>query len=279
MDRVEIRILGSILCIPLIIDIMKKEFVDTHCHLYLDEFANDLDAVLTRAKEEGVRRIYMPSIDSNHIERMLELQKTYSGMCYSMLGLHPCYVREDYREELQRMKDAFEKDQFFAIGEIGLDYYWDRSFDNQQMICFNEQIDMAATYGLPIVIHSRSSMDACIEVLRAKKDTGVRGIFHCFSGSLQNARDIIDCGFLLGIGGVVTYKNSGLAAVVAEVPLEHIVLETDAPYLTPVPFRGKRNESSYLKYVVARIAEVKNISEEEVAMVTTTNANRIFGWK
>lgn len=219
----------------------------------------------------------MPSIDSNHLKNMLELQKTFNGICYSMLGLHPCYVGENYREELDFIKNTIENDQFFAIGEIGLDYYWDRSFDDQQMICFREQINLAVQYNLPIVIHSRSSMDACIQVLQEHKSKSVRGIFHCFSGNIQHANDIIECGFMLGIGGVVTYKNSGLAAVVAEVPLGHIVLETDAPYLTPVPFRGKRNESSYLKYVVAKIAEVKNISEEEVAEVTTANANRIFG--
>lgn len=256
---------------------MKTELIDTHCHLYLDDFEADLGDVLLRAAEEGIKRIYMPSIDSNHLNRMLELQATYKGTCYSMLGLHPCYVRENFRDELEIMKKTIENNQFFAIGEIGLDYYWDRSYDDLQMICFLEQIDMAVQHNLPIVIHSRSSMDACIEVLRARKGGGVRGIFHCFSGNLQNAYDIIDCGFMLGIGGVVTYKNSGLAPVVAEVPLEHIVLETDAPYLTPVPFRGKRNESSYLKYVVTKIAEVKNITEEEVAAVTTANANRIFG--
>jgi TatD DNase family protein len=177
------------------------------------------------------------------------------------------------------MKEAIEKDQFFAIGEIGLDYYWDRNYDDLQMICFREQIDMAVTRDLPIVIHSRNSMDACINVLKEKKNSAVRGIFHCFSGNLENARDIIDCGFLLGIGGVVTYKNSGLDQVVAEVPLEHLVLETDAPYLTPVPFRGKRNESSYLKYVVSKIAAVKNVSEEVVAAVTTANAYMVFGVK
>ena len=195
-----------------------------------------------------------------------------------MLGLHPCYVRDNYKDELEFMKQAIEKDQFYAIGEIGLDYYWDRSYDDQQMICFREQINLALHYNLPIVIHSRNSMDAYIQVLRENKESGLHGIFHCFSGTLANANDIIDCGFLLGIGGVVTYKNAGLAEVVADVPLEHLVLETDAPYLTPVPFRGKRNESSYLKYVVAKIASVKNISEEEVAEVTTANANRIFNF-
>ena len=256
---------------------MKKQLVDTHCHLYLEEFEADLGDVLKRAAEEGVTRIYLPSIDSNHLIRMLDLRKTYKDTCYSMLGLHPCYVRENFREELKFMNEAIEKDQFFAIGEIGLDYYWDRNYDNQQMICFREQIDLAIHYNLPIVIHSRNSMDACVGVLKELKGSNVRGIFHCFSGNIENARDIIDCGFALGIGGVVTYKNSGLAEVVAQVPLEHLVLETDAPYLTPVPFRGKRNESSYLKYVVAKIAEVKKISEEEVAAATTSNANRILG--
>lgn len=259
------------------INIMKKELIDTHCHLYLEDFTGDLEEVMKRAEEEGIKRIYMPSIDSNHLKRMLELQQTFKGTCYSMLGLHPCYVRDNYRDELNIMKKAIEEDQFFAIGEIGLDYYWDRSFDDQQMICFREQIDLAVQYKLPIVIHSRSSMDACIKVLQEEKSKGIKGIFHCFSGNLQNAMDIIDCGFILGIGGVVTYKNAGLAEVVAEVPLEHIVLETDAPYLTPVPFRGKRNESSYLKYVLAKIALVKGVTEEEVCMITTANAKKIFG--
>ena len=257
---------------------MKKDIIDTHCHLYLEDFTADLPEVMKRAQEEGVKRIYMPSIDSNHLKNMLDLQKAFKGTCYSMLGLHPCYVRENYPDELEFMKQAIEKDQFYAIGEIGLDYYWDRSYDDQQMICFREQINLALQYNLPIVIHSRNSMDACIQVLRENKGSGLRGIFHCFSGTLANANDIIECGFLLGIGGVVTYKNAGLAEVVVDVPLEHLVLETDAPYLTPVPFRGKRNESSYLKYVVAKIASVKNISEEEVAEVTTANANRVFNF-
>ena len=256
---------------------MKKELIDSHCHLYLEDFDGDLAEVMKRAEKEGIRRIYMPSIDSNHLKKMLELQNTFKGTCYSMLGLHPCYVRENYRDELDIIKKAIEEDQFVAIGEIGLDYYWDRSFDDHQMICFREQIDVAVQYKLPIVIHSRSSMDACIKVLQEEKSKGIRGIFHCFSGNLQNAMDIIDCGFMLGIGGVVTYKNAGLAEVVAQVPMEHLVLETDAPYLTPVPFRGERNESSYLKYVVAKIASVKNVSEEDVAAITTANALKIFG--
>jgi TatD DNase family protein len=252
------------------------ELIDTHCHLYLDEFSDDLTEVMARAAQEGVTRIYMPSLDSAHLEKILALQTTYKDRCYSMFGLHPCYVRDNYREELDFFAKAIEAGQFSAVGEIGLDYYWDRSWDDQQMICFREQIVLARAYQLPIVIHSRSSMEASISVLKEEKAKGLKGIFHCFSGSYENAMDIIDCGLVLGIGGVVTYKNSGLAEVVAKVPLEYLVLETDAPYLTPVPFRGKRNESSYLKYVVDKIAEVKNISVEEVAAVTTATAKKMF---
>jgi TatD DNase family protein len=255
----------------------KNELIDTHSHLYLEDFAADLTDYMTRAEEEGVSRIYMPSLDSHHIGKMLDVENRYPGRCFSMIGIHPCYVRENYRDELAIMRKALDERRFAALGEIGLDYYWDRTFDDFQMICFKEQISMARQFTLPIVIHSRSSMDACIAVLQSEKEKGITGIFHCFSGNLENAGDIINCGLKLGIGGVVTYKNSGLAEVVAQVPLEHIVLETDAPYLTPVPFRGKRNESSYLKYIVARIASAKGITEEEVAKTTTENARAVFG--
>jgi TatD DNase family protein len=256
---------------------IENQLIDTHCHLYLDEFKDDLADYMTRAEETGVCRIYMPSLDSDHLEKMLSVEKLFPGRCFAMAGIHPCYVRDNFSGELDIMKKALESRRFAAIGEIGLDYYWDRSYDDQQMTCFKKQINLAKQFNLPIVIHSRSSMDACIEVLQDAKQQGVKGIFHCFSGNVQNAHDIINCGLLLGIGGVVTYKNAGLAEVVAQVPLDSIVLETDAPYLTPVPFRGKRNESSYLKYIVTKIAEVKNITEEEVARVTTMNALKVFG--
>jgi TatD DNase family protein len=257
---------------------MSHVLVDTHCHLYLEDFGVDLPDIIDRASKAGVARIYMPAIDYSHVNRMLELEKLYSGVCYSMLGLHPCSVKENYRSELEFIRKRIEGDQFVAIGEIGLDYYWDRSYDEQQMIAFRDQIEIAREYTLPVVIHSRNSMDECIKVVRDEIAKGISGIFHCFTGTAQNAFDIIDCGMLLGIGGVITYKNSGLGQVIAKVPLEHIVLETDAPYLTPVPFRGKRNESSYLKYVVEKIAEVKHVSVEEVAAITTANADRVFGW-
>lgn len=257
---------------------MQKELVDTHCHLYLEDFDTDLAEVLKRAENHGIKRIYMPGIDGGHLDRMLKMQKTYVGKCYSMLGLHPCSVKENYKEELELIKKAIERDQFVAIGEIGLDYYWTRDYDDQQMICFREQIAIARSHRLPIVIHSRNSMDACIELIKEESKKGISGIFHCFTGSVKNGKDIIECGMLLGIGGVITYKNSGLAEVVAQLPIESMVLETDAPYLTPVPFRGKRNESSYLQYVVKKIAEVKNISEDEVADITTRNANKVFNY-
>ena len=253
------------------------ELIDTHCHLYLEEFKNDLPAYMERAKAEGVSRIYMPSLDKNHFFSMTALEEKFAGICFSMAGIHPCYVKENFREELQFLQQQLTTRQFSAIGEIGLDYYWDRTHDDEQMTCFLEQIALAKQYRLPIVIHSRNSMNETIAVLRQQKDELLRGIFHCFSGTFENAMDVIDCGLMLGIGGVVTYKNAGLAEVVARLPLESIVLETDAPYLTPVPFRGKRNESSYLKYVVEKIADVKGVPVEEVARTTTANARKIFG--
>jgi TatD DNase family protein len=252
----------------------KNALIDTHSHIYLEEFANDLPEIMLRAEQEGVTRIYQPSLDSTHLQAMWDIEKRYPGRCFSMIGIHPCYVKENYAEELEAMRKALRERSFVAVGEIGLDYYWSREFDNYQLTVFIELIQMAKQNDLPIVIHSRNSMDETINIIQQYQP---RGIFHCFSGNLQNAMDIIDCGMLLGIGGVVTYKNAGLDKVVADVPLDKIVLETDAPYLTPVPFRGKRNESSYLKYIVAKIAEIKNISEEEVAEVTTANAIKIFG--
>ena len=257
---------------------MKNELIDTHCHLYLEDFKADLADYMKRAMEQGVKKIYMPALDQSHYESMISLENQYPEMCYAMAGIHPCYVKENYRQELDFLNKILLERKFAAIGEIGLDYYWDRSFDEYQMICFREQISLAKMYKLPIVIHSRSSMNECIDVVKSEKD-GLTGVFHCFSGTYENARDIIDCGLFLGIGGVVTYKNAGLAEVVANIPLEHIVLETDAPYLTPVPFRGKRNESSYLKFIVDKIAAVKGMTAEEVAAVTTANAGNVFGGK
>lgn len=252
------------------------ELIDTHCHLYLEDFSGDLPEYLSRARDQGITRIYLPSLDLDHFNDMMNLQIAYPEICRAMVGVHPCYVKADYERQLDFMQEALADATFAAVGEIGLDYYWDRTFDEQQMICFKEQIRMAKENNLPVVIHCRNAMQECTDILKSEKGSGLRGIFHCFSGTYENAVDIIDCGFYLGIGGVVTYKNAGLAEVVAKINLDHIVLETDAPYLTPVPFRGKRNESSYLKYVVEKIALVKGVDISEVATATTRNALSIF---
>ena len=251
--------------------------IDTHCHLYLDEFKNDIPEVIKRAGDEGISKFYLPGIDSSEIENMLLLETKFPGKCIAMMGLHPCYVKENFLEELAVVKEWLAKRKFAAVGEIGLDFYWDKNFVMQQYEAFRLQIELSLQYDLPIVIHTRNAIRETIDVVKEFVPRGARGIFHCFGGSVENAKEIINAGFYLGIGGVLTYKKSGLAEVLEEVDLKHIVLETDSPYLTPVPFRGKRNESSYLKYVVEKLADVKKVSVEEVAAVTSANAEKIFG--
>ena len=251
--------------------------IDTHCHLYLDEFKKDIDDVIKRAAAEKVNKFYLPAIDSSEIENMFLLETKFPGKCIAMMGLHPCYVKENYLQEMDIVKDWLSKRKFAAVGEIGLDFYWDKAFEKQQYEAFRMQIELALQYNLPIVIHTRDAMQESIEVVKAYKTRGIRGIFHCFGGTVENAKEIIDAGFYLGIGGILTYKKSGLAEVLEQIDLKYMVLETDSPYLTPVPFRGKRNESSYLKYIVEKLALVKNVSTETVAAVTTANAEKIFG--
>jgi TatD DNase family protein len=251
--------------------------IDTHCHLYSEEFAVDIDTVILNAGAIGVKKFYLPAIDSTAIDAMLALEEKYPGKCIAMMGLHPCYVKENYLDELQVAGSWLSKRKFAAIGEIGLDYYWDRTFIKEQEEAFRVQMEWAIQYELPIVIHTRNAMQETINMVKEYSQKGVRGIFHCFGGSIESAREIIKAGFYLGIGGVITYKKAGLAEVLEQVDLEHMVLETDAPYLTPVPFRGKRNESSYLKYIIERLAEVKKLPVEEVAAITTANAEKIFG--
>jgi TatD DNase family protein len=251
--------------------------IDTHCHLYLNEFKNDIDEVIIRAEAEGVNKFYLPAIDSSEIENMFLLENKFPGKCIAMMGLHPCYVKENYQEELGIVKDWVAKRKFAAVGEIGLDFYWDKTFEKQQYEAFRVQIELGLQYNLPIVIHTRNAMQETINVVKEYKSKNVKGIFHCFGGTVENAKEIIDAGFYLGTGGVLTYKKSGLAEVLEQIDLTHIVLETDAPYLTPVPFRGKRNESSYLQYIVEKLALIKNVSAKEVAAITTANAEKIFG--
>ena len=253
------------------------ELIDTHCHLYSKNFASDIADVIQRAESEGVRRFYLPAIDSECQEALLALEAKYPESCFGMTGLHPCNVKENYQSELKFVEAELARRSWVALGEIGLDFYWDRNYDPQQYAAFHRQIEWALHYNIPIVIHSRQSMAESIGVVREHQKGALRGIFHCFSGDARAAREIVDLGFYLGIGGVLTYKNSGLPDAIREIPLEHLVLETDAPYLSPVPFRGKRNESSYLKYVVHKLAEVKGVPVEEAARVTTENAQKIFG--
>lgn len=250
---------------------------DTHCHLYLEDFNPDINLVMERAATEAVDKFFLPAIDSTTLAAMLSLEDRFPLQCKAMIGLHPCSVKENYRKELQLVADSLASRRFIGVGEIGMDLYWDTSFRKEQEEAFRTQIQWSLQYGLPISIHTRNAIDEAIAIVREYVPQGVRGVFHCFGGSYEQATQVIDAGFCLGIGGVITYKNSGLAAVMEKIGLEHLVLETDAPYLTPVPFRGKRNESSYLKYIAARLAAVKNCSIDEVAEVTTANAEKIFG--
>jgi TatD DNase family protein len=251
--------------------------IDTHCHLYDESFDTDRDAMIKRAQQLGVQKFYLPGIDSEAINAMLKMEEDYPNVCFPMMGLHPCYVKENYKQELVMVEEWLKKRKFVAIGEIGLDFYWDKTFASEQMEAFNLQMQWALDNKLPIVIHTREAMQATIDAVKPFAAKGLTGIFHCFSGSYESAKEIIAMNFLLGIGGVITYKKAGLAEVVSKIDLQHLVLETDAPYLTPVPHRGKINESAYLEFVINKIAEVKNISIEEVAAATTANAEKLFG--
>lgn len=251
--------------------------IDTHCHLYSKEFGDEAGGIVERAVAAGVEKFYFPAIDSGVIEDMMKLESSYADRCFCMMGLHPCSVKESYLDELLIAEDWLIKRKFAAIGETGLDFYWDRTFEQQQYQAFHRQIEWGLHYRLPVVIHSRNSIQESIDAVKQHQNGSLTGIFHCFTGSYEQAWQIINAGFYLGVGGVITYKNSGLAAVLKDIPLAHLVLETDAPYLSPVPFRGKRNESSYLGYIADKLAEAKGVSREEVEAATTQNAEKIFG--
>ncbi len=252
------------------------KLIDTHCHLYSKEFEQDINEVIQRGKAAGVEKFYLPAIDSSTLDAMLALEKKFPGKCIAMAGLHPCSVKENFKEELNLIEDLLQKRKFAAIGEIGLDFYWGRNFDENQYEAFHKQIEWALHYDLPIVIHSRESITESTQVVRQHQNGKLKGIFHCFSGDGESAKEIVELGFYLGIGGVITYKKSTLPEALKDISLENIVLETDAPYLPPVPFRGKRNESSYLIYIAQKLAELKSVSVEEVAIITTANAQKIF---
>ncbi len=250
-------------------------FIDTHTHLY-DSGLSEEEGLIERALEARVRKMYMPNCNSETIAPMLKLADQHPLHCLPMMGLHPCYVREDYQKELELVYRWLRIRPFAAIGEVGLDFHWDRTWDAEQEIAFVQQIEWALEFNLPLVIHSRSSISRCIEILRQKGKGRVKGVFHCFPGTAEEAAEIIDMGFMLGIGGVLTFKNAHLVSVVERLDLNMIVLETDAPYLAPHPHRGKKNYSHYLPLVAQRLAEIKGLPLEEVAEVTSRNAEKLF---
>jgi TatD DNase family protein len=250
--------------------------IDTHTHLYDDETIALQDASIKRALEANVQQMFMPNCDYTTLAPMLAISERFPNQCYPMLGLHPCYVKEKYQEELKQLYNYIDQHKFAAIGEIGLDYYWDKTFIDEQKIAFETQINWALDAQLPIVIHSRASTSDCIDIVSKKQNGSLVAIFHCFSGTLEEAKKIVDLGGYLGIGGVVTYKKSELPELLQQIPLSNIVLETDAPYLAPVPFRGKRNESAHIVFVADKLGEVYNIHKDEVARITTENARKIF---
>lgn len=252
------------------------EIIDTHSHLYLEDFAADFHDVISRLKENHVKKVFLPNIDSGSIDAMFKLEADYPGLFYPMMGLHPTSVQNNYEDELKNVENWLEKKEFIAIGEIGIDLYWDDTYYQQQVDVFRKQIQWAKKLKLPIVIHARNSFDEIFKVVDNEAGENLMGVFHSFSGTLKQAEHIIDLGFKIGINGIVTFKNSKLDDVVKQIDINHLVLETDSPFLSPEPKRGKRNESSHVLYIAEKIAQIKGLSLEEVAKITTQNAKKIF---
>ncbi len=252
------------------------QITDTHIHLYAEEFQSDRNMLIQSAINQGVNRFFIPNIDSSSVDGMHRVCDNFPAHCFPMMGLHPCSVKGNYREELKKIESEIAKRKYFAVGETGIDLYWDKTFYKEQEDAFLIQCRWASELNLPLVIHSRESLDEIIRLMQKNSGMQRKGIFHCFSGTIQQAREIIALGFYLGIGGVVTFKNSGLDKVISELDLSKIVLETDAPYLAPVPFRGKRNEPGYILNVLNKVAALKNISPGSVAEITSLNAMSIF---
>lgn len=251
-------------------------FIDTHAHLYDKVFSDDIEQIISRSLQQGVEEIYLPNCDKTTIASMLALAERWPAHCFPMIGLHPCYVREDYETELAVMASYLERGGFWGIGEVGLDKHWDLQFIEQQRKAFGLQIEWAREAHLPVIIHSREATADCIEMIAQRQKGDLTGIFHCFSGTLTEAKQITDLGFCLGIGGVATFKRSTLPDIIRAVGIDHLVLETDAPYLAPVPYRGKRNESSYLPLIAQQIADTLEIPLSEVAVKTTETAKKVF---
>jgi TatD DNase family protein len=252
------------------------EFIDTHSHLYLKEFDNDIHETIDRALDAGITKIVLPNIDSFSIGPLHYISDSYPDLFIPLMGLHPTSVRDNFEKELEIIFKQFKKYSYKGIGEIGLDHYWDLTFKDEQLAVFKKQLDFAVEMNLPVIIHARDSFREILNIIHLPEYSSLHGIFHAFTGDHSLAEEIIALGFKLGIGGIVTFKNSGLNEVVRLTDLEHLVLETDSPYLTPVPYRGKRNESSYLYFIAERIAEIKGVPVEEVAKITTRNAKVIF---
>lgn len=250
--------------------------VDTHTHLYSPAFDEDRDLIVSRALEAGVKEFYIPAIDSGYTDSMYRLEQDYPGKMFLMMGLHPTSVKENYEEELLHVEREFARREFCAVGETGIDLYWDKSTLDIQKIAFKRQIQLAKKCDLPIVIHCREAFDEIFEVLETEKDEKLFGIFHCFTGNFEQAKRAISFNMKLGIGGVVTFKNGKIDTFLKDIDLKHIVLETDSPYLAPAPYRGKRNESSYLTYILKKLSEIYNLPEEKIAEVTTRNAKEVF---
>jgi len=254
----------------------KIKIIDSHCHLYSDELRPDWPSIVQKAEEAGVEYIMMPNVDGDSIQAMLEVETLYP-QCLPMMGLHPCSVNEHYKEALLEIDGWFAKRSFYGVGETGIDLYWDKTWVEEQKICFDHQIGLAKDLDLPVIIHSRDSLDLTIGMIEERQHGTLKGIFHCFTGTEEQAGRIVDTGFLMGIGGVLTYKNSNLPEVVKQLGLSNLVLETDAPYLPPVPHRGKKNEPAFLQHVLEKLAETFSMEKEEVAAITTSNAINLFG--
>ncbi len=250
---------------------------DSHTHLYSEAFDEDRDEVIKKALDNGVERFFIPAIDSSYTDAMFALEKAYPKNMFLMMGLHPTHVKGNYLEELRHVENLLSKRRFYAVGEIGIDLYWDRTFLKEQQEAFRYQIRLAKKHGLPIVIHCRDAFDEIFEVLEGEKGKGLYGIFHCFTGTLEQAKKAISYNMKLGIGGVATFKNGKIDTFLKELDMKHIVLETDAPYLAPVPYRGKRNESAYLVHVVAKLSDIYGKDAEEIAEITTENTKTVFG--
>lgn len=252
------------------------KLIDTHTHLYLNNFAADRNEIIQNAVNQGVETILLPAIDRSTFNSMMDLVNQYPGTCFPMIGLHPTSINNNYEAEIEFVETKLNEGGYNAIGEIGIDLYWDGTYFDQQKDAFRRQLRMAKKHQLPVVIHTRDSFDEIYPIVKEEKTDNLKGVFHCFTGTITEAKKIIDIGFLMGIGGIITFKNAGLAETVQDLPLESLVLETDAPFLTPVPFRGRRNQSAYITYIAKKLAEVKNMKVDQIAEITSNNAVDLF---